>query len=648
MVSKRKIIIAIFLGCFGIIMVQAVSAATCPAIDGTLNCASVGKVACGGTCVLASSIATTTCTTSFDCSACRCADEATPTPVQPWSVNPRAANAIYNNLNSSVGIGTMYPGEALDVNGAITVNNNNSQLFGWDGGYGYVGGIRMNQNYDSKVGYDTIVRNGPSGLMLLNQYGLSISAAPYRVTGAKFYDGTYGNLFIGNNAKIGIGTTNPVYSLSVDNNFNGNNAIIATNINSGTGVASMVGAGNGGTIQDVVRVAAYGTAFTTNGSAKQDGAELRAGPNLTGGLSITSMSTNANADIRFYTGGAGDANQRMVIESTGNVGIGAVGAQRALHISTPLPEIQFTNTNSPNKSWHIGGYNNDFAITETDVATRMIVKEGGNVGIGTSTPTSKLHVSGGLRVTSSSTLGSTVIDGRTIAFVTGGSAWIGTQDSNVFALRTNKTNRITIDGSGNVGIGTSASTSKLHVSGGLRVTSSSTLGSTVIDGRTIAFVTGGSAWIGTQDSNVFALRTNKTNRITIDGSGNVGIGKMPSQALDVSGNITGSGEINGQYLHIKGGGANDIAGSLSINDGSGSLDDGYPINGRLQLRKTPAGTALPGCSESNRGEMRIRECSTNAATACKDRIIVCVWHDNGVGDNGSFQWIAASWDGVAQ
>ena len=577
MVSKRKIIIAIFLGCFGIIMVQAVSAATCPAIDGTLNCASVGKVACGGTCVLASSIATTTCTTSFDCSACRCADEATPTPVQPWSVNPRAANAIYNNLNSSVGIGTMYPGEALDVNGAITVNNNNSQLFGWDGGYGYVGGIRMNQNYDSKVGYDTIVRNGPSGLMLLNQYGLSISAAPYRVTGAKFYDGTYGNLFIGNNAKIGIGTTNPVYSLSVDNNFNGNNAIIATNINSGTGVASMVGAGNGGTIQDVVRVAAYGTAFTTNGSAKQDGAELRAGPNLTGGLSITSMSTNANADIRFYTGGAGDANQRMVIESTGNVGIGAVGAQRALHISTPLPEIQFTNTNSPNKSWHIGGYNNDFAITETDVATRMIVKEGGNVGIGTSTPTSKLHVSGGLRVTSSSTLGSTVIDGRTIAFVTGGSAWIGTQDSNVFALR-----------------------------------------------------------------------TNKTNRITIDGSGNVGIGKMPSQALDVSGNITGSGEINGQYLHIKGGGANDIAGSLSINDGSGSLDDGYPINGRLQLRKTPAGTALPGCSESNRGEMRIRECSTNAATACKDRIIVCVWHDNGVGDNGSFQWIAASWDGVAQ
>src|SRR5690606_19342622 len=59
---------------------------------------------------------------------------------------------------------------------------------------------------------------------------------------------------------------------------------------------------------------------------------------------------------------------------------------------------------------------------------------------------------------------------------TGGTRHTGTSDNNAFAIRTNNTNRIYITSGGNVGIGTTSPSTRLHVAGDVRWTGSLTDG----------------------------------------------------------------------------------------------------------------------------------------------------------------------------
>jgi hypothetical protein len=72
----------------------------------------------------------------------------------------------------------------------------------------------------------------------------------------------------------------------------------------------------------------YGTSYVTSGPHFSDGTHLYTG--APGGMSIETRNDNANADIRFYTGAA--MNQRMIIDNGGNVGIGTTGPAYPLHV----------------------------------------------------------------------------------------------------------------------------------------------------------------------------------------------------------------------------------------------------------------------------------------------------------------------------
>jgi hypothetical protein len=255
------------------------------------------------------------------------------------------------------------------------------------------------------------------------------------------------------------------------------------------------------------------------------------------------------------------ADERMRITSTGNVGIGTnnplnifqVGTGQRLKIansSTDFTMIGTDETEGTNTRINIFGAthasapgqisyvakstgNHIFFTTNSDTE-RMRIATGGNVGIGTNNPTSKLDVNGSLLVRAYTQTSGTggiffrdqydtanyynlsiiAYDHNADTFNDGLS--INAYDGISFCTGANtRQERMRITSAGNVGIGTTdPSTYKLNVNGSLNVTS-------LFVGGT-AF-TGASQWVGTTDiynitGNVGIGTSTVNERLTIRGT----------------------------------------------------------------------------------------------------------------------------------
>jgi hypothetical protein len=164
--------------------------------------------------------------------------------------------------------------------------------------------------------------------------------------------------------------------------------------------------------------------------------------------------------------------------TSGNVGIGTTTPLDQLHIqgNDPNEGIRLTNTGTGGRQYRLITTNANssvlagkFAILdETFGMFRLVLDAGGNIGVGTTTPLDRFHIRGndpnlGLRFENTGT------GGRQFRFVstnTGSSAGGGK-----FAIldETAGVFRLSIDGSGNIGIGTATPSSMLHVAGNVTV-----------------------------------------------------------------------------------------------------------------------------------------------------------------------------------
>ncbi len=177
-------------------------------------------------------------------------------------------------------------------------------------------------------------------------------------------------------------------------------------------------------------------------------------------------------------------------DSAGNVGIGTTAPNYSLDVHTINGGgIGVKGADDTNNGWRLKPLGNDLQIVQSLIpnAERLTIQDGGNVGIGTTSPSAKLHIPQG-----SSTIGGNDLSNASILLgsittgigiddneiikkhgTNGGQLNIGSQGVDAaikFKTGANENglpyDRMFIDSDGNVGIGTTAPASRLHVTGG--------------------------------------------------------------------------------------------------------------------------------------------------------------------------------------
>ena len=415
---------------------------------------------------------------------------------------------------------------------------------------------------------------------------------------------SYPAVFVNSNSNVGIGTTTPAQKLDVSGGNIRTTGQLMSTIATGTSPLSVAS-----------------TTLVTNLNADMlDGYHYSSSwPNPSNMVTGSGTANYVSKWTGTYTQG-----NSIIYDNGTNVGIGTTSPAEKLHINGSIRGDQSgalrINTGSgyidigpKNTSWahfytdrsrywfstgltvetgNIGSYDEDLSLQTSGTTRITILNSNGNVGIGTTTPTQKLHVQGNIRATSlasgangaivrTNTNGDMALTNFTgsatqvllgngtfgtantsetawqltgNAGTTPGTNFIGTTDAKDVVFKTNNSEIMRITSGGNVGINATNPGEKLQVGGDVYITGGGgTIGGATMangwlklgtglsmDDNEIYFGTNG--YIGTIGAFDLLFKLNGGERMRITSSGNVGIGTTtPAQKLDVDGNIKASG-----------------------------------------------------------------------------------------------------------
>ena len=384
------------------------------------------------------------------------------------AIKTRSSSAVSEKLritsNGNVGIGTASPSYKLHVIGDASVST-------W---------LYVNNIYPTSSVNDLLLNTGAGRTITINPTSTGKTVIP--------------------NGNVGIGTTSPQAKLHLNAGsddgllLENGNAILG---NTGSGYTEIIYWGSGSVY--------YG----------------RNTPGVPGG-------TGDTIDNHFFrTNGT----TRLTVAQDGNVGIGTTSPSHKLQVAGNIyanaGQIYIDNGyylsgGDSTSRLYLGNNGSQGVQIFTNSTERMRIADGGNVGIGTSSPTQKLDVAGTIR-----TSGNLVFTSGTHTL-----EWNGTNTSIVgvangyLAFKTgNGTERIRITDSGNVGIGTSSPSQKLYVEGNAHIVGG-------------IYLTSSNSFVWNTSNGPIRFGTNNNERARIDGNGNFGIGiTNPGVKLDVAGGI---------------------------------------------------------------------------------------------------------------
>jgi hypothetical protein len=367
----------------------------------------------------------------------------------------------FNIFEGRVGVGTTAPNSKMHIQAATlgdggTSNGTGSVLYvkqdaGWTGnqewalyvsGYSYLNGFRINADDGIRALYK--VNSG-------GQLGFA-TAGDDPITFTQSVSSERMRIAAGGN--VGIGTTSPSSRLHIAGNFS---------------LRSDIGSGD----HDII----FGTSQIWNNSIA---ARIK-------GTLEGSAGGYAFGSLKFYTS-AGDSNgeiERMRITTGGNVGIGTNSPSAKLEVASAGQGIANMRLLGPSvdNNW-AGGirfYSFDATTVRNEIVNntggmqfytnnfeRVKISAAGDVGIGTTAPISRFTVVDSTAKNGTITLGDDVSYHGKLQYIfsTGefrfsqvGGASLGT------TFYTNGSERVRIDATGNVGIGTTSPTALLEVRG---------------------------------------------------------------------------------------------------------------------------------------------------------------------------------------
>jgi len=273
---------------------------------------------------------------------------------------------------------------------------------------------------------------------------------------------------------------------------------------------------------------------------------------------ITGGAANTTGNFfKFQTqAGGATADTKLIIDKSGNVGIGTASPTSKLHLRDPAANSDVgIKIGNDSRDWNLkvmGSVSDSLQFFTHDNSNVMTILPSGNVGIGTDSPSTKLHLGG-------TAPGDSIIRQDS---TTSGTNWeIGERAAGKWQIFEDDGNTIvtTFMSTGNVGIGTESPNFKLHVSG---TGGSDTLlrleNTTVNKYPNLRFTAAGAEYdigvggTGTATGYVHNFYiydiTNSAPRITLTQAGNVGIGtQSPNKALTVYG-----GNDNGIWIDSQG------------------------------------------------------------------------------------------------